>query len=433
MLNVVSNTVEEGQTVLLIEIEPETVIDYENKARAQIRKDIRIPGFRPGKAPNSVIDLHYGAEKIRKRAVNALTPVAVAEACRQEDIGATFMPQVTVKQQQPLTLKVELPRNPLLDLGNYKEIRVMKPELTVTDDKVQEAIDNIRMARANWVAVEGPLELGDLVTINATSVDAEGNVFWKEGERSFLAAEDNVNPVIGFAQQLAGMSVGDTRSFVLTVPDGHSKTEFIGHNIEFTVSIIDMKRKQMPQLDTEFVQSLGDSSLTDEVTLRQRVKITLLEATEENSRRQTENKALTQLVDGATFELSRVLIERETTEIVDEHRQHLAARNTELTDYINQGNNTPEEYWEQARQSAERRLKVAFALTGLAKTEGLKVTDAEVEEAVQKHTLASTSTNDEDPETTRTHYREALLRRLAVKKLIEIATHDTQTKTGDTT
>ena len=181
--------------------------------------------------------------------------------------------------------------------------------------------------------------------------------FLSKRERSYLAADDNPNPIKGFAEQLAGMNIGETRTFVLTVPEEHPKVEFVGREVKFSVTLQDIKRKEVPEADDDFAKSLGNSEVQTSEEMQEFVRKSLSEKAESKWKSVARQKVVDQLIDLAEFDISPVLIDRETRHLLEERQTILSRNNIPYEEYLKQADISAEEDINRVRNIGGKQTK----------------------------------------------------------------------------
>src|SRR5215216_6354783 len=249
-----------------IEIEPEQIRSAYDRVSNQYSKAATIPGFRPGHAPTSVVRTRYKSE-IRSEVLRELIPEAVNNAIDEHSLNALGEPNVELDNtealerlgEEPLTIKVGLEVLPEIQLDNYKGLEVSRRRRPITDADIDRMIENLRDSSASLQPVEDRAsELGDTVTVNA-----RGN-YVDDPEEDEIKVDD-VEVVIGgpgvqkeFTENLTGVRPEETRTFTVEYPADFTSPGLAGKKVQYTAEVTAVRQKELPELDDEWVKSLGD-------------------------------------------------------------------------------------------------------------------------------------------------------------------------------
>ena len=423
-MKVTRGETKDRQTVLHIEVdEPDVVEQHMKRAHQKAASRFNIPGFRKGKAPRSVVERFVGREYLLEEALETLVPDVVSSVIEKEGIEASSRPSVDIVERDPVVkLDATVPLTPVATLGEYQDIRFDDKAEEVTDEQVEESVNRLLEAQATWEQAERPAEAGDLVTITVNST-VEGEPFISQQDAEYLADADNPNPLPGFSAAVLGIEIGSTKQFSLEIPEEFSRTELAGKTAEFEVTVSGVKRKVLPELNDELVKGLGEG-LNTVADLRTRIRENLEARAEDALRESLEEKVIDELVERATFEVAPLLIEHEAEHILHDQQHALAQYNISFEQFMRQTGRTGDELVEQAKQSAEARLKRTLVMDRLADAEGLEPSDEEVSQEIElwkSQPRQGDSQVDYDSEDTRKSVVTVLRRRKAMERAIEIA------------
>jgi len=377
------------EVVLNIEVEEEDIAPYLSQAARRVGQRVRIPGFRQGKAPRSMVENVVGKEAIREEALDLLMGPKVREAMEQEGVEPYALPQVEMVEHDPVVLKAVTPVRPSVDLGDYKSVRV-EPESKVVEDKeVDEVVERLRYDSAPWEPVDRPAKFGDLLTI-----DVDG---WLENKRisqersvDYVLRQDSTLPLKGFSVHLEGLGKEQEKEFDLTIPEDYPDPAMVGKECRFKVNVHEVKEKKLPELDDEFAKTLGEDYQTIDA-LRDRVREDLQRALDREEAQRVQQETVKKLLELAKVEYSPLLIEREVEYQWDRREQALKQNRMDMDMYLTQMGKTEDEMREELRASAEQDLNRSLVLGKVAEEEKLEVTDEEMEQELDAMAVRSPS------------------------------------------
>jgi len=425
-LKVTQDEVVEQQTVLHIEVDSEQLERHMSRAYGRLVQRTNVPGFRKGKAPRHILERVIGRDNLLDEAVEMLTPEAIADALKEQDLEPVMMPRVTVEEREPvLKLSAAVALAPTVELGEYSGLRFDERPEPVTDEQVDSAVENVREGHATWEPADRPLALGDLSVLGVKATVGERSVI-EVTDAEYLATEDSRIPAPGFPEALVGMSTGETKEFNLNLPEDFGASDVAGQEAAFEVSVSEIKGKVLPPLDDELAKNIGDGleTLTD---LRNRIRENLEASADNTLRRSLEDLALDALVNGATIALPPMLVDHEAEHVLQEQQQALAMSNVPMSAYMERVGKSEEDLISEARETADRRLRRSLVLDELADAESIEVPEEDVETELTA-LKARRESGDEnaplDEDGARTSIGRMLSRRLAMDYMVELVRRD---------
>ncbi len=368
---------------LKIAIEAAEVRAEYDRISDRYAKQAVVPGFRKGHAPRSVVRTRFKNE-IRSEVVQQLVPQAIHDAITQNDLDVIGEPDIHLDNDagleklgdQPLTLHAHVEVMPEVTLGQYKGLEAVRRVRPVTDEHIEELVEHLRESSASLQPVEDRgAELGDTVTI-----DIQGR-YIAPPEDEDINVED-VDVVLGgdgivpeFNDHLAGTREGEVKTFTVKYPEDFSSKGLAGKEIEYTATIMAVRRQELPELDDEWVKSLGEEEIATLEALRARVRENLTEQSKHESEQGVRSSVMDKLIAAHEFEVPEVLVEQQTNRMVesmvrDMMRRGMDPRNQELN-------------WDglrgMVRDRAVNDLRGSFLLERIADAEGIDATDDEIE------------------------------------------------------
>src|SRR5690349_9828113 len=375
-----------------IEIEPAVIRNTYDRISDEYSKTAKVPGFRPGHAPRSVIRTRYKNE-IRTEVLRELLPEAVNNAIGEHSLAAIGEPNVELDNTEalehlgdaPLTVKVGVEVLPEIKLENYKGLETQRSVRPVTDDDVNQTIENLRNASASLQPVEDRgAELGDTVTINA-----RGN-FVENPEEEEIKVDD-VEVVLGgpgvqqeFTDNLLGVKPEDKKSFTVDYPADFSSPGLAGKKIAYEADVTAVRRKELPEADDEWAKSPGDEF--DSVgTLRSKIRQDLEVHAKADSDRKLQADLVRQLVAAHQFEVPQSFVEQQTNQRLQTVVREMIGRGFDPRN--------PEMNWDGAREElkaqAEEDVRATMLMEQIADAENITVSDEEVEREIEAIATAS--------------------------------------------
>jgi len=371
--------VSETRKALSFEI-PQDVVDAEiNRIAKTYTQKARIPGFRPGKVPATIIKQRF-RDQILQDVMQGLIPRAVDDALQERGIEPVDTPaikDVALHEGQPMTFTATVDTLPSFDPGDLSTITLRPPSTTVDDEAVEKMLERLRDRAAKYEPVEGrPVAEGDAVVADIERQE-KGDTETDRHENVTLELGSPTSPP-GFDAELIGLNVGDRKTFDIHFPEGYPVEEMAGKDVTYHVSVKEVRRKVLPTLDDEFAKDLGEFDSLD--ALRTRVRGDLESEAEESGRRQLRNELLAQLATRVTFPIPDSLVEREIDRRLEEFARQLVQQQIDPRQAgIDWG-----QFREAQREAARGSVASALVLDELSKRESLTVSDEDVDKEIEQ-------------------------------------------------
>lgn len=379
-MNVTVERVENEATLKITAPAAEVNAGYK-KAVQKIADQANIPGFRKGKAPRAIIEMHYGKEAVKQEAFEFVANKAYSEALDQEKLIPVSDPKVeesTFEEGKDMELTIKVTLKPEPELGEYKGLHVEKKEVEVTDEQVDAQIKDMMGRDAKMVVAEegAVIEKGDFAIIDfAGTVDGEP---FSGGEGKGYPLEVGSNSFIpGFEDQLVGLSKGDSTDVEVTFPEDYFVKDLAGKEAIFKVNIQDVKRKELPELNDEYVASKTDFKTVEE--LRANYKERMQKAAEANAKAEYEHELIDLAVANAKFSVPEIMIEDKISQMVEEMKMSLESRKMSLDMYMQYTGLDMAKIRENQRPVAEENVKTDLVLDAIGKAEDIQVDMADVD------------------------------------------------------
>lgn len=378
----------EGDRVKLTITVPAADVDAAvDKAYASVGAKLRLPGFRPGKAPRPVIDTHVGRDAVLAEAQEDVVSDSYGQAISQEDIRTIGQPDVgeldLIEPGQDFTYTAEVALRPELTLTNAGDFVVTVPARVASDREIDAQIEHTRERFATLEAVEKPVGENDFALISFVgTVDGEayeGNTVDKylyELGRGMMPAE--------FDAALVGTQPGGSTVAEFEIPDTSSNEEFIGKQARFEIDVHEVKTKVLPELNDEFAASAGGFDTLEEY--RADVRKGLDEVKESAHMREIEVAAGRELTSRLEGEVPQEMIDGRANSMLGDFLDSLRERGVSIQDYLQMTGITPEKLQSDIKEQAAVRVREELALEALFRAQGLEVTDRDVEDSLREIT-----------------------------------------------
>lgn len=359
---------------------PAAAVETEtNKAVADVMKKAKLPGFRPGKAPASIIRKTFAGD-IRQKVLEALVPEYLHKQIEAEGLQIVGRPDVTdvhLHEGEPLKFKALFEVVPQIELGEYKGVEVPYQDPEVTDEDLNKRIDEIRDSKAQFQNIDPrPAEDGDFAVVSLESIaGVEGDPVKTEEMVLEIGAKDTFE---AFSNGLRGVTPGEEREIEVTYPEDYQSERLAGKTVKFRALLKGLRKKELPDLDDDFAQEIGDYRTVDE--LREAVRKALFSQKQNESQTEAKNKIIDKLVDAHEFPVPEVYVEGQIKNRVEQMVHGLMERGID-----------PRKLkldWEgmkgSQREKAVREVKASLLLSKVSERESIYPTKDEVDREVER-------------------------------------------------
>ena len=388
---------EGGVVTLDIEVPPEEMTADLNAAFRRVASRVRIPGFRPGKAPAAMVERAVGRSAILQEALDPIINRVYRDAIRENDLTPVEQAQIDVKEFEdgrPLQFTAKVAVAPEVTFGDVAAVRVPVEVPEVTDEEVSEGLESLRRMRAKWVPTEEPAAEGDLVHLE-TAGSLSGGLSLGHDHTERVLGSGELRPEV--EDGIRGLSVGGEADVSFTLPEDDPNTQLAGQTIQMHLKLQEIKRRDVPEMDDQLASELTDGQCTTVEELRDDLRNRLRQDAERRARETAWTAAIERIVAEATLDVPDVMVERAQAALMDNLRQQLASGGTAFSRYLQRLGKTEEEVRQDMQVEAVKSVRTQLVLEALAKREGLVPEDARLQEEI--HRRAARSGMDPD------HYR----------------------------
>ncbi|TSC73792.1 MAG: trigger factor [Parcubacteria group bacterium Gr01-1014_44] len=369
-----------SQTELEVELNKEELREYLEKASETISQAVSIAGFRPGKVPFEILRKEIGDKKILEEALEMAVVGSLAKAAEKEKLKVMASSELKIMENTAdlLRYSVRLMLYPEVKLGNYKNLGLQKKEVKVEDKEIEEAVRYILKSRAAYQDFNGPAENGHHLEIDfEVSTGGQSVEGGKSENHPFVLGQGNFIP--GFEEQLAGLKKGEAKEFSLEAPDDYYQKSLAGKKLDFKITVKSVKTVLVPELNDDFIKSLGQFSSQEELkkNIAEGIKV-------EKEQKETERfrmEILDKIDVASKIDLPEKMIEQQLDALIANFDQNLHAQGMELALYLAHLKKSQNDLRKEWRGQAEKQIRQSLILRELGQKENIKVSEQEMEEA----------------------------------------------------
>lgn len=360
-----------------IEIPLEEVDRARERVTNSLKQRVRLPGFRPGKAPVNLIQSRFESE-IRSEVLDLLLPQAFRDRVQREELKVVGTPDISdlhFEPGQPIRFKADFEIAPEFELGEYRGLPVKYEEPTASDEEVSQRLEKTRENKAEYVNLDPrPIEDGDHVLVHLKSLAGLAEPIDQDAQMQVGAGDTFAE----FNEALRGTTPEEVKQVEITYPENYAQERLAGKTVKFELTPKVIRRKELPALDDEFARDLGDYQNLNE--LRDAVKRTIFQEKQYEAQQQAKEELIDRLVERHEFAVPEAYVERQIENQVKMQLRTLAGQGVDP--------NTIKLDWQKVKESqrekAVRSVRASLLLEKVAEREGIGATKEEVDREVQR-------------------------------------------------
>jgi trigger factor len=388
-LNIEKNIRDDHQAELTVEVEADRMEAAKRRAARKLAERGKIPGFRPGKAPYEMIRRHFGEEAIVEQAIDLLVDDIYPEVLKQAEIEPAAAGALEkIESVDPPKFIFRVPMAPTVDLGDYLAVRVPYEWTAPGEEKLTEALEELRQMYSTTETVERAIETGDyvLLDVKGEKKDAKENEELSDLSRTGAAImvrkeeRDNEWPYMGFAKELVGLKPGESKTVKHKFPTDFEDEKLQGATVTFEATVKTVRAVSLPELNDEFAKTMGGQYETLD-----QLKEVLAKDLEARGHADYDDKFFVKLIEkikeGATIKYPPQVLEQEGEHVLDELRQRLASQNMDMETYFKVRTTTQEKFMEEeVRPVAAKRLERGLILDEIASKHNIHIDEQSLNE-----------------------------------------------------
>ena len=420
----VEKTENKNEVKLEITVEASKFDDAMKKVYFKSAKYFNIPGFRKGKAPMNIVEKYYGKEIFYEDAFNEVASEAYDEALKENKIDAVSHPTIDVVQMgkgQDLIFTAVVQTKPEIELGKYKGIEINKIEYNVSDDDINHELGHMQEHNSRLITVDDrPVEDGDITVIDfvgsVDGVEFEGG----KAENHELTIGSNTF-IPGFEDQIIGMKIDEVKDIKVKFPDEYFSKDLAGKDAVFKVTLHEIKKKELPELDDEFAKDASEFDTLDE--LKASIKEKLEAQNADRVKYETEDAVIKAVCEEAKLDIPDGMIHLELDNMIKDMEQRLSYQGLKFEQYLQMMGETEEEFRKESEPQAIEGIKSRLALEKIIEKEKIEATDKEVDEKLEEMAKSYGKTADElkDNENIKEYIKNGITSEKAIDFLVKNA------------
>jgi trigger factor len=369
----------ETEAALTVELDWSELEKASDRAFKKLVQKYSVPGFRPGKAPRSILERMVGKEAIYQEGLEELMDSAYHEAVHENALIPVGQPELEappIEIGQPYIFVARVPVLAPVVLGDYNAIRIHQEPVEVSDEEIDATLERMRENAAKWESVDRPAQVDDRVTVDLKLTVGE-KVVSNLHDNEFELTTERPGVFAGMDAHIVGLRVGERAEFTTTIPEDYANPDLAGKEGQYEVEVKTVKARELSELDDEFAKTQGAYETLD--ALRDSIRQEMLTRKEADARRDLREQALNEMTADAKIEIHQSLVEDEKDTMIRETTRMLEQSRLNFDQYLQIMNKSLEEYRAEIDPEATARVKRDLALTALADAEGIEVSDEDIQ------------------------------------------------------
>ena len=369
---------------LVVSVDGETFEKAIDKVYKKQVKKINIQGFRKGKAPRRIIEKMYGTEVFYDDAMQDCYPDALYDAAKEADVKIVAVDSLEAVEagKDGFTFKAEVIVEPTMEIDNYKGIEVEKKSTEVTEELIDKEIEQVRERNSRLVTVEDrPAENGDTAVIDFEGF-VDGEAFEGGKAEGYNLSLGSGNFIPGFEEQIVGHSTGEEFTIDVKFPEEYQAEELKGKDAEFKITLHEIKTKELPEVDDEFVKDVSDKETLDEY--KEELRETVAKRLKDEAEKDVDNQISEKLMELLEGEIPEAMYENQTNDMIRDFEMRLRAQGMDVNTYMQYMGMDVNALKDMYKGEAENRVKLRLALETIARKENIEVTEADLEDEYSK-------------------------------------------------
>ena len=381
---------ENREVTLTIEVEQEKLENATDGAAKRIAGRVNIPGFRKGKAPRKIVENFVGKEAILQEAFEAVAQKAFDEALKEQDMEPVTRPEidiVTLEEGRNVVFTAKFTQRPEVTLGEYKGLKVEKPEASVSEEDIDRQIEGMRQHQGTLIdaPADAAVKKDDFITLDFDGF-VDGVPFEGGKGEDYPLQIGSGSFIPGFEDQLIGAKVGEEREVNVTFPEDYHAENLKGKAALFKCTVRSIKSRELPEVNDEFAKKASKFDTLAE--LREDIRKNLQESAARQAENERRTKAIDMATDNCTMEIPPVMVENRITAMIQEMAMRLEQQGMSLEQYLQYAGLDMARIRDEYRETAEKNVRTDLMLEEVAKAEDIKVDGRDLDQEVYAMALS---------------------------------------------
>jgi len=363
--------ISEVERRVTVELDAEQVTGSINKAYKNLQKKVRLPGFRPGKAPLSILEKHFKAQ-IEEEVTNELVQKTFPEVMEQQNLKPVSMPKVengVLAKDTAFSYTVAIEIKPTIDIKDYTGLKIERMQPEATDDDINQELDRSRASFAEMREISGrPTQTDDHIVFDLEGfIGEEAYMGGKKTDYFLELGKDMLLP--GFDEHMIGLNPGDTKEFSLEIAADYGDAQVAGKTIAFKVDLKTIKEKVLPELTDDFAKEVGEYENLDQ--LKDAARASISQRKKQESEGKVRDQIFDALIEKNPFTVPQGMVEMQAKNMLQEVARMFQQQGMDISEM----GQSQEQMLENYKEPAEKRVRSGLLLEAVANKENIKAED----------------------------------------------------------
>ena len=372
-----------SQIELSVEMSFKEFEKYIPQSVEKISKEIKIEGFRPGKAPYNIVKQKIGEmtilEEASRIAINKTLDKIIKDNVKEEIISQPKIDITKIAPNNPMTFKITLSLFPKIELGPYKNFKIKKTEIKITNEEIKKTLNDVIEMNASEIVVDREIKNKDKVLIDIQMfLDKAPIEHGQSKDVAIIVGKDYIIP--GFDKKILGMKKKEIKKFSLPYPKEHHMKNLAGKMVDFKITIKEIYERKIPELNEQFIAKFGAKNIEE---LKNNIKKSITKQKEKEIAVEIEKKVLDKIIENSKFDnIPEVLVEQESRIMMSELENEIAKQGAKFEDYLKNLNKTKNQLTLDMLPTAINRVKISLAIKKISEIEKIKVEEKELTDQI---------------------------------------------------
>lgn len=382
-MKIVSSPLPKSQVKLEIELTQEEFDKYKDQAVRNLSARVKIPGFRPGKAPYNILIQHIGEEHILHTLIELALPQTYFKAIKDQNLQVISKPEIKVITEKPLKYEANVAILPEIKIKDLSKIKIPKKEINVAEQDVKKEIEELRKRYGVYKEHNREIKNEDKVEIDFQGFDLQGKKVPNTDSKNHPVIVGGGSLIPGFEKELLGLKKGDKKEFTLTFPKDYHKKDFQNKKVKFAVEIKKTEELILPEINEEFIQKvMGKKS--SQAEFEAKVKEIMQKSEENKEKTNRENQLLNKIIEISDVEIPDILVNEEVDFMLEDLRMSIAEKGLKFEDYLKYIKKDEAQIKKEMKEEAEKRIKLRLVLNHIFKEEKMEPEEAEINKKLEE-------------------------------------------------
>jgi trigger factor len=375
---------EESRTVYITaELEPAELEQYMNLAYRSLVQQVEVPGFRKGNAPREVLEQHVGRSKMLEQVKKEYMPMIYSNVITNQKLQIAGRPMVKIQKEEPLTFDMVVPLKPIVEVGDYKSIRLQPEPVEITEKQIQAVLDNVRRQSATYEKVDRPVEQNDLVSVQMEGTYMESPCF-RNQRLEFPVLPEYPPEIPGLSDYFIGMKKDEEKEFKHKLPDNFFNKLLAGKEVNFKIKILEVKKEILPSLDDSFAARVAPDLKTLDA-LKELIAQNLKIEAEQKSVIDYEEKIIETVVNLSKLEIPPILVDYEANYLFEDGLRQFQKSCSSKEEFEQKMKEIPmDRMRKEYHEIAEKRVRWNLLSEEIQKKENIEAAEEEIDAEIER-------------------------------------------------